>query len=96
MASFVEDYFATAPSDPKTSWRWLTSDFQEQSGGYGRYKGFWSTIQSADLSDVSADPEAMTVSYTVTYTKTDGSTSTENHTLGLAKDGDQYYVASES
>jgi serine/threonine protein kinase len=96
MASFIDDYLSTVTSDPKTSWGWLTSDFQKASGGYGAYKGYWSTIESAELQDVSADPETMSVTYTATYTHTDGSVVTEDNTLGLVLDGDQYYIASES
>ena len=96
MSSFVDDYLSTVTSDPKTTWGWLTKDFQKESGGYGSYKGFWSTIQSARLDDVSADPSTMTVSYTVTYTKTDGSTTTDNVSLNLVMDGDQYLISGEA
>lgn len=96
MTSFIGDYLATVTSDPKTSWGWLTSEFQQASGGYGNYKGYWATIESAELEDASADPETMTVTYTATYTRTDGSVVTEDNTLGLVLEEGQYYIASES
>jgi serine/threonine protein kinase len=95
MSTFVGDYLSTVTSDPDTTWTWLTSDFQRSTGGIGRYKGYWGTIQSAELVDVTADPETMSVTYTATYTRTDGSVVTEDNTLGLVLDGEEYLIASE-
>jgi hypothetical protein len=96
MEAFVTDYLATVTADPRATWSRLTPQFQEASGGFGSYRGFWSTIRSAEPSGVSADPEAMTVSYTVDYTRNDGSTWTDQVTLELAMDGEDYLVAGES
>ena len=96
MAAFVGDYLSTVTSDPRTTWEWLTPEFQQASGNYGSYRGFWSTIESAELQDVQADPETMTVSYSVTYTTTDGEVTTDNVTLGLVMQGDRYYIADEA
>jgi hypothetical protein len=38
----------------------------------------------------------MSVTYTATYTRTDGSVVTEDNTLGLVLEEGQYYIASES
>jgi eukaryotic-like serine/threonine-protein kinase len=95
MEAFVGDYLSTVTSDPDTSWTWLTPEFQEQSGGIDDYKGFWSTVQSAELQSVEADPDSMTVNYTVRYSKTNGSVTTEDVSLGLVQQGDRYLIASE-
>ena len=96
MEAFVGDYLSTVTSDPRTTWGWLTPEFQQASGSYGSYRGFWSTIESAELLEVEADPEAMTVSYTVEYTTSDGEVETDDVTLELVLEGDQYLIASES
>ena len=95
MEAFVGNYLATVTSDPDTTWTWLTPQFQSSTGGIDDYKGYWGTIESAELVDVAADPETMTVSYTATYTRTDGTVVTEPNSLGLVKRGDQYLIASE-
>ena len=95
MEAFVGDYLATVTSDPDTSWTWLTPEFQAEAGGIDSYKGYWATIESAQLEEVSADPKSMTVTYTATYTRADGSVVTEPNSLGLVKQGDQYLIASE-
>ncbi|WP_210504235.1 serine/threonine-protein kinase [Nocardioides xinjiangensis] len=95
MQAFVRDYFATVTSDPETTFAMLTPEFQADSGGYGRYAGFWSTITSATPSGIRADPRTMTVSYTIVFETTDGRTSTEQGRLQLAQDGDRYLIADE-
>lgn len=71
METFMEDYLATAPSDPEAGFRMLTPEFQEESGGLDGYTGFWGRVVSADLVSFSADPEALTVTYTVEYVMED-------------------------
>jgi serine/threonine protein kinase len=97
MENFVEDYLATVTSDPKAAWEQLTPDFQAASGGFGQYKKFWSGYQSADIvGNTQADPETMTVSYTVEYLHTDGTKSRDQVTLHLeGADGD-FLIGGES
>ena len=71
----MTDYLATAPEDSRATFAQLTRKFQRESGGYGGYRGFWGTIETATPSNVEADGEAMTVSYDVSYRMKDGSRS---------------------
>jgi hypothetical protein len=96
METFIADYLATASSDPSASYERLTPAFQRASGGAGGYTGFWNTIDTAELVDVTADPESLTVSYTWAYTRTDGSSGTDDVTLGLVFRDGQYLIAEES
>ncbi|QSR30644.1 hypothetical protein CFI00_09075 [Nocardioides sp. S5] len=95
MRAFVDDYFSRVTSDPESTFELLTPEFQAQSGGFERYSGFWSTIESAAASDIRADVEAMTVSYTITYVTTSGRTTTEQGRLQLQESGDGYLIAGE-
>ena len=61
MEDFISHYLATAPTDPEPAFEMLTPEFQEQSGGIEGYRGFWDTIESANLLDIQADPQALTV-----------------------------------
>ena len=63
MEDFISQYLATAPTDPESAFQMLTPEFQEQSGGIEGYRGFWDTVESANLLDIQADPEALTVAY---------------------------------
>ena len=67
MEDFLTTYLATVTSDRQAAWEMLTPAYQAASGGFGSYNGFWSTIESATPSNVTADPSAMTVTYDVAY-----------------------------
>jgi eukaryotic-like serine/threonine-protein kinase len=67
MTSFVSRYLDTVTRDPRTAFAMLTPAFQRASGGWSSYHSWWAPIHGASLSDVRADPGAMTVSYHVVY-----------------------------
>ena len=95
VRSLVENYFALATSDPESSFAMLTPQFQAQTGGFGRYSGFWSTISSATPYDISVDLSAPSASYTVEYVTTSGRTTTEQKLLLLERQGDSYLIAGD-
>lgn len=96
METFISDYLTTAAADPSASFPMLTKRFQAASGGYEGYAGFWDTIESARLVDVSADPEALTVAYTVDYVRTDGSEASGDVVLGLVFRNGDYLIDEEA
>ncbi|MBO0845186.1 MAG: serine/threonine protein kinase [Nocardioides sp.] len=92
MEQFLQSYLATVTSDHHKAWTMLTPAYQQASGGFGSYVGFWSTISSASPSHVTANPAAMTVTYDVAYVKADGEHTTEHHTLQLTRNGSSYLI----
>ena len=70
----------------------LTPAYQAASGSFGSYNAFWSKIESATPSNVTADPSAMTVTYDVAYEHHKGGRTTEHHTLQLVHDGSSYLI----
>jgi len=97
MEGFMEDYLATAPSDPEAAFEMLTPQFQEQSGGIDGYRSFWGRVASADLVSFSADPEALTVTYTVEYVlKDSGEKTSDEVSLALVLQDGDYLIAGES
>jgi hypothetical protein len=97
MEGFVDDYLATVTRDPEAAFAMLTPGFQEASGGIEGYRGFWDTIRSARVVSFNGtDPEALTVAYTVDYTREDGSRARDDVNLQLTyRDGD-YLIAGEA
>ena len=97
MEAFVTDYLTIVTSEPKSAWEMLTPEFQEASGGYGGYHKFWGTVESAGVVSIEADPDALTVSYTVEYTMKKGEEETrqDDVTLQLEPNGDGYLIADE-
>jgi serine/threonine protein kinase len=100
MEDFIANYLATATSDPDSAFQMLTPQFQEQSGGLEGYRGFWDTVKSADLVSIQADPQALTVQYTVDYTtegpgKSHDRESTDDVSLALDFEDGTYKIAAE-
>jgi len=96
METFVTDYLATAPSSPETSYDMLTPAFQQASGGFGGYSGYWQTIATADPVEINADPDSLVVSYVVDYTRQDGSQVTDEVQLQLEYVDGRYLIAAEA
>jgi serine/threonine protein kinase len=96
MSQFITSYLSTVTTDDHSTFDMLTPAYQQASGHYGGYHGFWKTIESATPSNVQADPANMTVSYDVSYVKTDGSRTTGHVTLDLVRHGASYLISGES
>jgi hypothetical protein len=92
MQGFAADYLQTADSDPDAGFAMLTQDYQRESGGIEGYKGFWGDVSEVDVQKVSADEDAMTVSYTYSY-EYDGERRTEDVTLQLEQTDDGFLIA---
>ena len=54
MDAFITSYLSTVTSDPRAAFDQLTPGFQEASGGYDGYIGWWSKVQSAELATSTA------------------------------------------
>jgi eukaryotic-like serine/threonine-protein kinase len=96
MEDFISTYLATVTQDDHATYAMLTPTFQQESGKFGGYHGFWKTVESATPSNIQADPAAMTVTYDVDYVKTNGSTSSDHVTLQLEKNGSSFLIAGEA
>lgn len=100
METFVRDYLATVTRDPAEAWTMLTPEFQTVSGGFEKYRAFWEPVESATVRRISADPDAMTVTYRVVYRSSQGQGSQEpwidEPTLLLQADGGGFLIAGES
>jgi predicted Ser/Thr protein kinase len=96
MDAFVTSYLATVTTDPRAAFDQLTPEFQEASGGYDGYIGWWSKVQSAELTSVDSNPSDRTVAYTVNYRMKTGRTNTSRVRLQLQRDGDDYLIAGEA
>jgi serine/threonine protein kinase len=95
IRNFITTYLSTVTSDDHATYAMLTPGYQQASGNYGGYHGFWKTIQSATPSNIRPDPAAMKVTYDVAYVRTDGSRATGHVTLDLVKRGSSYLISGE-
>ena len=97
IQAFITDYVALAVDDPKTSWEQLTPEFQQASKGFGSYKKFWDQWSSAIPANIEADPEALSVTYDISYTREDGGADeSDSVTLQLQETDDGFLIDGES
>jgi serine/threonine protein kinase len=96
QARFLRDYFSTAPGGTDAGWAMLGPHERAKAGGRGGYDGFWRTIRSADASNVSATDGGSTAQATITYHRTDGSSTSERHTYRLIRSHGHYLLDDES
>lgn len=64
LRAFITSYLDLASSDPEQGFQLLTPAFQRQSD---RYDEFWGNVSNPQVLEFSADPSALTVSYTYRY-----------------------------
>jgi serine/threonine protein kinase len=88
--AFLRDYFSKAPGGTDAGWALLTPRYQGEVGRRS-YDGFWRTIRSVDVGRVS-DAGGEAVDAALTYTRMDGSTTTEQHHLSLVRSGGGYLI----
>jgi predicted Ser/Thr protein kinase len=95
IEGFVTDYLRTVTSDPEAAFEMLTPQFQQASGGFDGYVGWWSTVKSARPTSIDADPETLAVGYTVDYVMQSGEERTEEVSLQLERQDERYLIAGE-
>ncbi len=96
MTDFVTGYLSTVTSDPRASFAMLTPEFQQASNGFGGYSGFWGTVESATPRDITADPDSLTVTYTVDYVMTSGREESDDVSLQLVQQDGGYLIDGEA
>lgn len=91
LEEFARTYVATASSDPDAGFGYLTEEYQASSPGY---RDFWGSITNPRISQVSGDPDAMTTTYTYSYSQPGQGRRTEVVTLNLVQTPDGLRIAS--
>lgn len=92
---FVRNYYAGLPSGTRTAWSALSPGFQDKIGGYGNYRGFWSTISRVAVGHTtSIGSKAVDVS--LTYTRNDGVRESEIRRLFLERRSTGYLITGDT
>ena len=96
LAAAITDYYALLPADTDTAWSRLTPRYQQgTAGGRDSFDAFWGGIRSVSTSDVQGRaPDSVTA--TITYVRSDGSTSVERTAFTLVEDGGVWKIDASS
>jgi serine/threonine protein kinase len=95
ITEFISSYLATVTTERRATYAMLTPEFQAESGGFEGYSRFWRTIASAETTHIEVDPEALTVSYDVSYRTVSGGTFNDSVILQLERTDAGYLIAGE-
>ncbi|MEV5003596.1 serine/threonine-protein kinase [Nocardioides sp. LML1-1-1.1] len=90
LQTFAEDYVRTASTDPDAGFSMLTPAYQRTSP---KYADFWGQMSKPKILDISADPAAMTVTYTYSYHFAKQGKRTETVTLHLVREGGKLLIS---
>ncbi|CAM3839523.1 serine/threonine-protein kinase [Nocardioides zeicaulis] len=96
MDSFITGYLSTVTSDPRAAFAQLTPEFQQQSGDFRGYMGWWGKVRSAKVTSIQSDPSDLTVAYSVDYVMKSGARTSDQIRLQLERLDDQYLIAGEA
>jgi serine/threonine protein kinase len=86
---FVADYYAALPSDTKTAWELLAPSYQAQTN-YGRYQGFWRTVDSVAVDGVEPVGDDQ-VDVTLVYNGSEQ----ETRRITVEPDGDGWLIVAD-
>ncbi|WP_433602884.1 serine/threonine-protein kinase [Nocardia sp. CA-135953] len=92
ISQFVYGYYGILPGNVQGGWSELTPSYQAQTGGFGSYSQFWSTIRSVSVGAVTPNGENRAV-VSLTYSLKNGSTSSENRWIQVASDNGRLLIA---
>ena len=95
LETFVASYYANVLQNRDSTWNQLSPRMQRFAGGRSSYDGFWRTIRSVSVNRVQADAVANTAVVSLTFTRTDGSMTTETHSFTFLRNGAGYLIQTD-
>jgi eukaryotic-like serine/threonine-protein kinase len=95
LANFVNSYYSVVTKDTNRTWGQLAPKMQNAAGGRVGYDSFWKTIERVKVNQTRAQASAKKAVVNLTYTRDDGTTSTETHQFTFVTHGGAYLIESE-
>ena len=95
LQTFVRSYYSDVTMGTSRTWGQLTGTMQRAAGGRGGYNGFWGTIGAVTVNQFQANASATEATVNLTYTRKDGTTSTETHQFTFVTQGGGFLIDSD-
>ena len=95
VESFVKSYYADVTKETDRTWDLLSPRMQDFARGRENYDDFWKTIDKVRVNQVRAYASGTKASVDLTFTRDDGSTSTETHQLTFVTHDGDYLIDSD-
>ncbi|WP_194824792.1 serine/threonine-protein kinase [Nocardia sp. XZ_19_231] len=89
---FIAGYYGMLPGNIGGAWAQLAPGYQAQTGGFGQYSSFWSSVRSVSVGSITpSGPNRAVV--TLTYQLANGSVTSENRWIQVAGDAGNLQIA---
>ena len=95
LEKFMDSYYSEVTKDTDRTWDQLTPRMQDAAGGRDGYDSFWKTIDKVKVGQIQADPSGQSAAVNLTFTRNDGTSSTETHQLTFVRDRGDYFIDSD-
>ncbi|GGN67282.1 serine/threonine-protein kinase [Nocardia rhizosphaerihabitans] len=92
VAQFIAGYYGMLPGNIGGAWAQLAPGYQAQTGGFGQYSSFWSTVRSVTVGSITPNGENRAV-VSLTYHLTNGTVSSENRWIQVSGTGNALQIA---
>jgi hypothetical protein len=95
LEDFVTSYYSNVTKHRDRTWDQLTPRMQNAAGGRDGYDAFWKTIDKVEVNQTRLTASEQRAVVSLTFTRTDGSRSTETHQFTFVTDGRDYLIDSD-
>ncbi|MGV9301651.1 hypothetical protein ACWDNU_46900, partial [Amycolatopsis sp. NPDC003676] len=92
IGQFIAGYYGMLPGNIGGAWAQLAPGYQAQTGGYGQYSSFWSTVRSVTVGSITPNGENRAV-VSLTYHLTNGTVTSENRWIQVSGTGNSLQIA---
>jgi predicted Ser/Thr protein kinase len=95
LEDFVTSYYSNVTKHRDRTWDQLTPRMQNAAGGRDGYDAFWKTIDKVEVNQTRLTASEQRAVVSLTFTRKDGSRSTETHQFTFVTDGRDYLIDSD-
>ncbi|MFC8383019.1 serine/threonine-protein kinase [Nocardia sp. NPDC057272] len=89
---FIAGYYGMLPGNIGGAWAQLAPGYQAQTGGFGQYSSFWSSVRSVTVGSITpSGPNRAVV--TLTYQLANGTVTSENRWIQVSGDAGNLQIA---
>jgi len=95
LESFVKSYYSEVTKNTDRTWAQLSPTMQGAAGGRNGYDGFWRTIDKVRVNQTQSSASDTQAVVSLTFTRNDGTTSTETHRFTFVTASGDYLIESD-
>ena len=92
LERFVSSYYSDVTKNRDRTWEQLSPRMQDAAGGRESYDGFWRTIDKVRVNSTRPNQAGTSAVVNLTFTRNDGTTSTEAHRFTFVNDDEDYLI----